>query len=117
MIANSIEEVISYLDKIIQSCKEKSSRMGYFASLYRAMTAGVQTGIAQGAFEDGPRMERLDVTFANRYLDAYTTYISGKQTTHSWMHAFVASEQTNLTVVQHLLLGINAHINLDLGIA
>ena len=27
-------------------------------------------GIDQDFFEDGPRMERLDVVFANRYLDA-----------------------------------------------
>lgn len=117
MQAASIPQVISCLDEIIQSCKEKPSRLGYFASLYKAMTTGVQTGIEQGAFEDGARMERLDVAFANRYLDAYTDYVSGKLATHSWMHAFKASEQTNLTVVQHLLLGINAHINLDLGIA
>lgn len=117
MQATSIPQVISCLDEIIQSCKEKSSRLGYFASLYKAMTAGVQTGIEQGAFEDGERMERLDVAFANRYLAAYTDYVSCKIATHSWMHAFKASEQTNLTVAQHLLLGINAHINLDLGIA
>ncbi len=117
MQANTIREVISCLDEVIQSCKGKSSRLGYFASLYKAMTSGVQTGIEQGAFEDGARMERLDVAFANRYLDAYTDYVSGKLATHSWMHAFKASEQKNLTVVQHLLLGINAHINLDLGIA
>lgn len=117
MQANSINEVIICLDKIIRYCEEKSSRTGYFASLYKAMTLGVQTGIEQKVFEDSARMERLDVAFANRYLDAYNMYISDRQPTHSWMYAFKASEQMNLTVVQHLLLGINAHINLDLGIA
>lgn len=117
MQASSINEVINCLDTIIQSCKEKGSRMGYFASLYKAMTIGVQTGKEQGVFEDGERMERLDVTFANRYLEAYSGYVSGQVVTHSWMHVFKATEQNNLTVIQHLLLGINAHINLDLGIA
>lgn len=117
MQASTIHDVISCLDEIILFCKEKSSRMGYFSTLYKAMTLGVQTGIEQGAFQDGPRMEHLDVVFANRFLDAFSDYISGKSVTHVWMHTFKAAEQTNLTVVQHLLLGINAHINLDLGIA
>lgn len=117
MQAQTLPEVIVHLDTIIAECRQRSSRIGYFASLYKAMTLGVQTGIGQGVFDDGPRMERLDVAFANRYLQAYTQYSSGQVATHSWMHAFKAAEQTNLTVVQHLLLGINAHINLDLGIA
>ncbi len=117
MKANSINEVIQYLDIIISECQQKSSRIGYFASLYKEMTIGVQTGIEQGVFENGPRMELLDVAFANRYLDAYTKFTNGQIATHAWMHAFKAAEQTNLSIVQHLLLGINAHINLDLGIA
>lgn len=117
MKANTINEVIDCIDNIIQECKEKSSRLGYFASLYKAMTIGVQTGIEQGAFDDDERMERLDVAFANRYLEAYANFVSGQPVSESWMHAFNASRQNNLTVIQHLLLGINAHINLDLGIA
>lgn len=117
MQAATIEDVIDCIETIIENCKEKSSRMGYFATLYKAMTIGVQTGIEQGAFEDGARMEQLDVAFANRYLSAYSGYVSGQVVSHSWMHAFKASEQDSLTVIQHLLLAINAHINLDLGIA
>lgn len=117
MQANSIDEVIQYLDVIINDCIRKSSRIGYFASLYKAMTIGVKVGIEQGAFENGARMEQLDIAFANRYLNAYTQFSGGQIATHAWMHAFKAAEQTNLCVVQHLLLGINAHINLDLGIA
>lgn len=67
--------------------------------------------------EDGARMEKLDVCFANRYLDAYDFYISGRKPTVSWQTAFYATTGDRLTVMQHLLLGINAHINLDLGIA
>jgi len=35
----------------------------------------------------------------------------------SWKVAFNAKNKDNHIVLQHLLLGINAHINLDLGIA
>src|SRR6218665_1744674 len=117
MQANTLDEVIFILDQIIADCIAKGSRLGYFASLYRRMTLGVQDGIRQGLFEDGPRMERLDVTFANRYFTAYDLYHKGLPPTTSWQTAFAAAQADKLTVLQHLLLGINAHINLDLGIA
>lgn len=117
MQANTIDEVIAILDHIIADCKANACRLGYFACLYRKMTMGVKEGIDKGIFEDGPRMEKLDVVFANRYLAAYNQYRKGLQPTHSWKTAFDAAHTDKLTVVQHLLLGINAHINLDLGIA
>lgn len=117
MQAYTLEEVITILDKIIADCKAGSCRLGYFASLYRKMTIGVKEGIDKGIFEDGPRMEKLDVVFANRYLKAYDQYTKGLVPTASWKTAFDAARKNELTVIQHLLLGMNAHINLDLGIA
>lgn len=117
MEAKTLDDVIECLDRIIQACKQRSSRIGYFACLYRKMTIAIKVAIDRGAFEDAARMERLDVQFANRYLDAYTQYESGQPPTTSWQTAFDAAATEPLTVFQHLLLGINAHINLDLGIA
>lgn len=117
MQAQTLDEVIVCLDKIIQTCRQRSSRIGYFACLYRKMTVAIKDAIRNGAFEDAARMEKLDVHFANRYLEAYSRYESGQKPTASWQTAFDASPTDKLTVLQHLLLGINAHINLDLGIA
>ena len=117
MQARTLDEVIVCLDSIIQTCKERSSRTGYFACLYRKMTIAIKVAIDSGAFDDASRMEKLDVHFANRYLDAYTRYENGHPPTTSWQTAFDAAATDRLTVFQHLLLGINAHINLDLGIA
>lgn len=117
MQANTLDEVINCLDIIIKDCSHQSSRLGYFACLYRKMTVGIKNGINDGIFEDGARMEKLDVFFANRYLEAYTQYKQGQKPTASWQTAFDAATTDKLTVLQHLLLGINAHINLDLGIA
>ncbi len=62
-------------------------------------------------------MEHLDVLFASRYLDAYYSWVSGKKTTTSWQIAFETATENKSLVLQHLLIGMNAHINLDLGIA
>jgi hypothetical protein len=117
MQATTTEEVVSRLEAIIEESIEKRSRMGYFAALYNRVTQHVRQGIAAGNFADGPRMERFDVVFANRYLDAYDRYRAGEPPTASWLAAFRAAEDDDLSVLQHLALAMNAHIDLDLGIA
>ena len=115
--ANSINEVISILDNLIQQSTEQDSQAGYFAALYKRMTIAVKKGIDNGQFENGSRMEQLDVIFANRYFEAFDKWKSKQQPTKSWQAAFNSSGSKNLIVMQHLILGINAHINLDLGLA
>jgi len=115
--ARTIDEVISRLDAIIERAIVERDRLGFFAVLYRTVTAAVKDGIAAGRFEDGPRMERLDIVFANRYLHAFDLHRRGLTPTDSWRAAFAAGSRRRVVIMQHLLLGMNAHINLDLGIA
>lgn len=114
---NSIQEVVAALQLILKDCSEKKNRAGYFAALYKRMTVAVQEGIASHAFEDGNRMEQLDVVFAARYLHAYEAFGRKETCSDSWQGAFTGCGDRSLTVIQQLLLGINTHINLDLAIA
>jgi len=113
----TIDDVIHALDQIIAESEKTQSPDGYFAALYRKVTIKVKEGIANGFFDDGPRMEKLDVVFASRYLDAYRAYRNELSVTNSWKVAFDKAKEYWPIVLQHLLVGINAHINLDLGIA
>lgn len=113
----SISQVLSELDVIIAHCEAASSREAYFAILYKQMTVAVAKGIANGLFEDAARMEKLDVIFAKRYIDAWHCYKDKSPCSACWQTAFEAANQESLVVVQHILLGVNAHINLDLSIA
>lgn len=113
----TIDAVIRRLDEIVQQSKTSRSRAGYFAALYKRMTMAVAEGIRNHAFKDGPRMERLDIIFAKRYLDAYDAYQQAKTCSQSWKFVLDSCKLNSLTVIQHLLLGINTHINLDLAIA
>jgi hypothetical protein len=115
--AITIDEVISILENIIQDTKKNNNTLGYFAVLYQKVTIKVREGIESGFFDDGPRMERLDVIFANRYLEAYFDYENREPITESWEMTFNYSTKYWPIVLQHLLMGMNAHINLDLGIA
>ncbi len=117
MPAKTINEVLIQLDEIIISESARNCYMSYFPILYKKVTARIKLGILNSEFENNARMEKLDVIFANRYIEAYQNSIQNKPFSVSWKNAFDAAKTGNLLIMQHLLLGINAHINLDLGIA
>jgi hypothetical protein len=116
-LPTDIDGIIERLEAIVADCIARQDRLGYFAALYNRVTIAVKEGIAKGAFDDGARMERLDVLFANRYLAAYDAYRAGELPSTAWFKAFNAAQGDDHIVLQHLLAGMNAHINLDLGIA
>ncbi len=113
----TITDVLDALDAIIADAMDQGSRVGYFAAIYRKLTAKIAEGIETGFFDDGERMERLGVVFADRYLQAYDAFRAGGSTTRSWARAFEATTSARPIILQHVLAGMNAHINLDLGIA
>ncbi len=93
---------------------------GYFAALYKRITIAVAVAVKNGAFEDGPRMELFDAKFASRYFDALNGYFHPNEfprPTRSWQKTFDAPDRDDLIILQHMLAGVNAHIDLDLGIA
>ncbi len=117
--ATSIDEVVDATDSIINWSIAAHSRLGYFAAMYKRITVAVRTAVAQGAFQDGKRMETFDVTFANRYFAAVNGHFHPAdfpKPTHSWQVAFDAAARPEPIIVQQLLMGVNAHITLDLGI-
>jgi hypothetical protein len=117
MAVNNFVDVIARLEQIIRWAKDNESPLGYFAALYYRMTLAVRDAVLRGEFENGSRMEQMDVIFARRYFDALDTWQAGGIPTESWRIAFEATKEDRIAVMQHLLLGMNAHINLDLCIA
>lgn len=114
--ATSIEEVLKELDRIIEDCIAHNSRLGLFAYVYRRTTAEIAKEIKLGNFQDNQQMETFDVDFANLYLEAYHNHKKGLPISKSWAFAFHSANE-QLTIIQHILFGMNAHINLDLSIA
>lgn len=117
MEATTIDQIITELEIIIADAIQTGSRAGYFAALYHKVTCKVKEGILAGEFEDSKRMEQLDVTFASRYITAYHQWQQKQQPSASWTLAFSIFNKRSKMVLQHLLIGMNAHINFDLGVA
>ena len=112
-----IDEVLVALDTIVDQAIAGKSRAGFFASMYRQVTLAVKRAIDAGQFDDNERMSRFDAAFAERYLHASAQWHGQLAPSKSWKLAFDATDHPDRVVVQHLLLGVNAHINLDLGVA
>lgn len=117
--AKTIDEVIQRLEEVIAWAIEKKSAIGIFAALYIVVTEKVREGILKGdIFEDNPRMERLDVIFANRFLEAFWQHQNRENPIHAWKVAFIVADRfPTKTILQELLVFMNAHINIDLGVA
>ncbi|MFP4341614.1 MAG: DUF5995 family protein, partial [Cyclobacteriaceae bacterium] len=115
-LPQTIDDVLDELDKIIEQSFQDNDYIAIFAYVYRRTTAAIKEGIEREQFEDGKRMERFDVIFANLYLQAYQQYRAAQRPCLSW-HTCFEARHARITLLQHILMGMNAHINLDLGIA
>lgn len=116
----TIDQVIAAIQSVIGWSIANASRLGYFAALYKRITIAVREGIRDHTFDDGPRMERLDVVFASRYLAALNAYFHPRQfpkLSRCWSVAFDGALLPEPLIIQQMLAGVNAHIDLDLGIA
>jgi len=117
-LPETIDDVLVRLNRLLDDAIRDGRRIGYFVALYERVTSNVRHALIAGTvFDDNPRMERLDVVFANRFIEAWEQHSAGQRPTESWAVAFDRLEEPGPLVIQHLMLGMNAHINLDLGIA
>lgn len=118
MPAEDIDDVVRLLGVVVDRCRTARDRRGYFAGMYLSMSAAVRRRAEAGAYFDDPdRMARFAALFANRYLHAMATFDVGGGPTRSWRTAFACNQRSDRLILQHVLMGINAHVNLDLGVA
>jgi len=115
----SLDGTLDRLDRLLERATADNSMLAVFPAMYRSVTAAVRDAVrAGGFFADDARLEELMVVFAGLYLDAHDLHRAGERSPAAWQLAFSAAESARRRMIlQHLLLGMNAHINLDLGLA
>jgi hypothetical protein len=116
MPLTSISHVIIKLDYIINWSKIHNSKLGYFPAIYQRTTIEVERAIDSGFFNFPEKVRELDIRFAEYYIKAFEQYMRGQKPSESRFVAFEAVKDNRLSVMQHIMLGMNAHINLDLGL-
>lgn len=113
----TVDGVITQIDRIVSQSREQGSRIGFFAALYHHVALAFRANVRQGAFKRPDLIDALDVAFVNRYLQALQLMQTSATPTQPWRVTFAAARRVRPMVVQHLMLGMNAHINFDLGVA
>jgi hypothetical protein len=116
----TIDDVLRNIDQILDWSINAQSNVGYFATLYKRVTVAIRDAINEGVFDDGRRMEQLDVAFARRYFNALNAYFYPDEyqgPTLPWEVAFVGDRNDQAIILQHMMTGLNAHITFDLGLA
>jgi hypothetical protein len=89
-----------------------------FLRCYRLMTANMLTAVDRQEFHDSAWVGRLLHRFVEYYFSALDAYLADPTTApRVWQMTHAAARRPEIFTLQHLLLGVNAHINYDLVLA
>ena len=111
----TFDSCLGQFEAVIERSRREQDRVGLFAAMYAGVTRSVRAGCRDGTFTEPLRMERFVTAFADHYFVAHDVWRDGQRAAAVWTSAFEAAQRWRPIVLQHLLLGMNAHINLDLG--
>lgn len=118
---DTIPEALARLEAI-QAFDERNQPLGKqdgvasFNFLYQVVTRNVFEKIGTGFFPDDEFLDRLDVAFANRYLDALREHHNRSgEGPRSWKVLIERRSDAGVTPLQFAVAGVNAHINFDLA--
>lgn len=105
------------MQQLAEDWTQEGDRRSIFADAYGTMTSNMVAAIEQGDFGDCDWVDRLLHRFADYYFEAVDAYDSNGDCPRVWRHALDGTRSEELHPLQHLFLGINAHINYDLAFA
>lgn len=116
---SSTAHVHDWLVQLERACLSARDRRGVFVSAYLTITRAVEAQCAAGGFHDVAWVRRYLVAFGRLYADALAADLAGDRARvpKAWRLAFDAARAQRGWVIQHLMLGVNAHINHDLALA
>lgn len=111
-----------FADRLVQlesALKERDDPRAVFSAMYVVLTENGAAAIEHGEFDDGDWVAAFMVAFGNLYRQAFYDYESGNldRVPPPWVVAFDAAATNEVTVFQHAMLGIHAHINRDVPYA
>ncbi len=84
---------------------------GYFPAMYARVTDRIRSAAIEGRFDNGDGMARFADSFAGWYLRPRS---GTRPVPACWQASWDVTGDRRLLIVQHLLTGINAHVNHDL---
>ncbi len=111
------DPVLEKMGTYVEKWKSINDSRFVFLSCYHLMSSNMIRAIESGEFNDPEWVEELLHLFADYYFEGLSCYECGSSTPKVWEHAHKASLDNDLSELQNLILGVNAHINYDLVLA
>jgi hypothetical protein len=109
--------ILNKMDQRIQEWKSCQDSRYVFLSCYKMMSANMLVALSKNEFHDSVWVGKLLNRFADYYFDGLSCFECGDQTPEVWLAAHNATLEKELSELQMLVLGVNAHINYDLVLA
>ena len=98
--------------------EQKGDRRCIFLRCYSLMSGNVLAAVRAQRFADSDWVANLMHHFAGYYFEPLARYEAGETPVPTvWQRAHDAARGEEATAAQHLLAGVNAHINYDLPLA
>lgn len=115
----TVKQVESALEQFEMWCIKNNDLRGVFATAYLQITTAIAEELSRKSFNDNEWSALYLIRFANLYREALLNYEKKDHqlVPKSWKLAFDLAGENEGFIIQHLLLGINAHINHDLALA
>jgi hypothetical protein len=117
---DTVEEALDCMEVGIKYFNQREDRRAIFLFAYRVITEQMRDAIRRQAavfFHDPEWMSRLVGTFATLYFRSLRTFERPFGEEKAWKLAHGLAISKSSTVLQDVLLGINAHIKYDLPVA
>jgi hypothetical protein len=107
--------LVRRMDSLAEQWERDADRRAIFLRCYSMMTYNNLSAVDRGLFADGAWVTILVQRFADYYFDALARYEGPSSAAPApWCAAHGATRIAEVSPLQLLLLGVNAHINFDL---
>ncbi len=111
-MTGGVDALVARMGDVLDALVADGDPARFFLGTYLRITRAIGAALDRGLFEDTDWVAEWDVVFADLYLDALgRSRADPASAPEPWRLAFGASAE--LRPEAHVLLGVNAHVNLD----
>jgi hypothetical protein len=110
----SLPAIQEQYDRIVSWAYQQEHALGYFAVLYQHSMRQVQADIEWGKFQQKDLMRQLTILLANRYFEVLSAFFQQKVLPSAWQLTITATTNQQVSVFQHLVIGLMSHLQYDL---
>ncbi len=113
-----IEEAIPAMQRALDWYHERNDHRAIFLRAYYIITINVHSALRarNPVFFDPSWIASLAGKFSTLYFQSLSTFERAPEAERAWKIAHRLSESGGSSIIQNLVLGLNAHINYDLAV-